>query len=93
MCSFKTAIAGQHVAILTGFLVIQLVGTVRGAHPRVAGHVGLDGPLPFVSTLSFQLFLKLDGDVSMVPNQDGDVLQPFVQVFHSWHLLYPILEQ
>ena len=27
MCSFKTAIAGQHVAILTGFLVIQFVGT------------------------------------------------------------------
>ena len=28
MCSFRIAIAGQHVAILTGFLVIQLVGTV-----------------------------------------------------------------
>ena len=29
MCSFRIAIAGQHVAILTDFLVIQLVGTVR----------------------------------------------------------------
>ena len=28
MCSFRIAIAGQHVAILMGFLVIQRVGTV-----------------------------------------------------------------
>ena len=33
MCSFKTAIAGQHVAILTDFLVIQLVGTVVSTVP------------------------------------------------------------
>ena len=48
MCSCKTAIAGQHVAILTGFLVIRLVGTVclialgEEFLPRPNHRVGVD---------------------------------------------------
>ena len=45
MCSFRIAIAGQHVAILTDFLVIQLVGTVgteafwpATPHPAASNH-------------------------------------------------------
>jgi hypothetical protein len=43
MCSFQIAIAGQHVAILTGFTNTQTVGTVlvpiiKFSNPRSASH-------------------------------------------------------
>ena len=53
MCPFRIAIAGQHVAILTGFLVIQLVGTVA-----LASYLIIKLPFPFLSLDIIALVLR-----------------------------------
>ena len=59
MCAFITAIAiaGQHVAILTGFLVIQFVGTHPHrsvVHVVVVGWLGVHGR-KFVDLFSLKI--------------------------------------